>query len=84
MQDLTSDIQSLAARVVKLEGQNRWLKRGACAALLLFGSVLVMGQARHLPDVIEAHSFVLRDSTGIKRAELTMLNGYPSDLTGLI
>lgn len=72
MQNSTSDIQSLAARIEKLESQNRWFKRGACATLLLFGSVLLMGQAKSLPDDIEARSFVLRDSSGIKRAELTM------------
>jgi hypothetical protein len=39
--------------------------------LLLFGSVLLMGQAKPLPDVIEAHSFVVKDLVGHKTAELS-------------
>lgn len=79
MQDSTSDIQSLAARIEKLEKQNRWFLRGACTGLLLFASAFIMGQAKPLPDVIEAHSFVVRDLTGKKAAELS----YQGDQTWL-
>jgi hypothetical protein len=36
-----------------------------------------MGQTRPT-RTLDAQSFVLTDSSGIKRAELAMLNGYPS------
>jgi hypothetical protein len=71
MRDSTSDLQSVTARIAKLEGQNRLLKRGGLTLLLLPLVLIVMGQARP-SDALEAHSFVLRDSSGIKRAELAM------------
>jgi hypothetical protein len=77
MGDSTSDLQSLTDRIEKLEGQNRLLKRGGLTLLLLPLVLIVMGQARP-SDTLEAHSFVLRDSSGIKRAELVMLNAHPT------
>jgi hypothetical protein len=71
MQNSTSDLTNLSARIEKLERQNRLFKRGGLALLLLPLALIVMGQARP-SDTLEAHNFVLRDSGGTKRAELTM------------
>jgi hypothetical protein len=77
MQSSTLDLPSLAARVEILERQNRMFKRAALALLLLPVALLVMGQAR--PNrTVEARSFVLRDSGGVKKAELTVLDSGPA------
>lgn len=71
MQSPPLDLPSLAARVEKLESQNRLLRRVGLAFLLLPLTLIVMAQAQP-PRNLEAQSFVLRDSSGIKRAELSM------------
>lgn len=76
MQTSTPDLQSLVTRVDKLERQNRLFKRGGLALLLAAATLILMGQARP-SDTLEAHSFVLSDSSGIKRAELAVLAGGP-------
>jgi hypothetical protein len=76
MQISTPDLQSLVTRVDKLERQNRLFKRGGLALLLAAATLILMGQARP-SDTLEAHGFVLRDSSGIKRAELAVLAGGP-------
>ncbi len=77
MQNSTSDVQYLTARIEKLERQNQWMKRGGYCVLLFFTAVLAMGQAQPT-RTLEAQSFVLTDSSGIKRAELAMHNAYPT------
>ena len=73
MESPTSDVQSLSARVEKLEKQNRLFKRAALTLLLLPAAFVVMGQAK--PDrsidvdsikakTIEAHLILLRDEDG--------------------
>jgi hypothetical protein len=76
MQSSNSDFESLAARVEKLERQNRWFKRAALALLLLPATLLVMGQARPT-RTLEAQAFVLTDANGIKRADLTVPTDVP-------
>lgn len=71
MNSATADVKSLAVRIEKLEKQNRLLRRLGLAFLLVPACFAVMGQAGPA-RTIEAQSFVLRDSIGIKRAELTM------------
>jgi hypothetical protein len=76
MQSSTSDVQSLTARIEKLEKQNRIYKRVGLALLLLPAAVVAMGQAR--PNrTLEAQTFVVRDSTGTKRIELGMDDNSP-------
>ncbi len=71
MQTTTSEFDVLAARVEQLEKQNRRWKRGALGVFLLAASVIVMGQAR--PNTtVGGQSFVLRDASGGKRAELVL------------
>jgi len=72
MESQVSDLQALAARVEKLERQNRWFKKGAFALLLSATALIVMGQTRLIPREVESQSFVLRDSSGNKRAELAL------------
>ena len=76
MQNTTSDFHVLAARIERLEKQNRRLKRGGLAVLLAAASLIVMGQAR--PNTaLGAQSFVLRDAGGGKRAELILESESP-------
>ena len=77
MDNSTSDFQLLAARVEKLENQNRWLKRAGLTLLLLPAAVLLMGQTGPT-RTIEAQSFVLKDSAGHVRAALAMLDAHPT------
>lgn len=77
MQTSNSDLQSLAARVEKLEKQNRLLKRAGLALLLIAAALVMMGEARPT-RTLEAQSFIVRDSTGIKRLELGMDNASPT------
>jgi hypothetical protein len=79
MDNATSNFYSLAARVEKLEKQNRFLKRAGLALLVLPAALIFMGQSR-APRAIEAEDFILRDAAGTKRAELSM----GADAAGLL
>jgi hypothetical protein len=85
--------QSLEIRIERLEKQNRRFKLGALTVLIAFISVSLLGQTKQTkktapksaaapgapvtPDQIEAHSFVLKDSNGKLRAELSMTGTGP-------
>jgi hypothetical protein len=77
MDNLTPDFRSLAFRVEKLEKQNRLYRRGGLLLLLSTAALIVMGQMQPTRNLV-AQSVVLTDSNGIKRAELSMVNGYPT------
>ena len=76
MESQETGLQTLAARVEKLERQNRWLRLGGLSLLLLGVSIFVMAQAAPSRR-IEAEDFVLKDSAGMKRAELSLLSANP-------
>ena len=85
--------QKLEMRIERLEKQNRRFKMGALTLLIAFISVSLLGQttqtkrkatkpaaapaASATPDQIEAHSFILKDSNGKVRAELSMSGTGP-------
>ncbi len=85
--------QQLEIRIERLESQNRWFKRGALTLLAALVSVSLLGQTKQTkkpapksaaapaapvtPDQIEAHSFILKDSNGKVRAELSMTGTGP-------
>jgi hypothetical protein len=85
--------QQLEIRIERLEAQNRRFKRGALTLLIAFVSVSLLGQTKQAkkaapkpapapaapvtPEQIEAHSFVLKDSNGKVRAELSMTGTGP-------
>ena len=71
MDPSNADLMSLAARVERLEMQNRLFKRAGIALLLLPLSLVITAQARP-PHIVEAEEFVLRDSNGTKRAALQL------------
>jgi hypothetical protein len=65
------DVECAAeAYVRKLEQQNRYLRILLCLVGLILGSVLLMGEAG-VPKVLTAEKFVLVDSEGEIRAELS-------------
>lgn len=66
MQSLTAELQSLAARVDRLERENCWLKRVALTLVLLPVALVLMGQTQ-AGRTVEAEKFVLRDSQGRQR-----------------
>ena len=76
MQNSSSNFDFLAARVEQLERQNRRFKRGGLAVLLAGACLFAMGQARPA-GALGAQSFVLRDASGGKRAELVLESESP-------
>ena len=70
---------TLEERLAKLEKQNRWLKRGAAAGLVVLAAVLCMAQARPAPPALEASQFVLRDGQGRERLRIEVArDGNPA------
>lgn len=76
MTESVPDLQQLLNRVEKLEKTNRRLKHFAAAALMLIGTVFLMGQAS--PNrTLEANRFILTDSAGKVRGSLSMSQKGP-------
>jgi hypothetical protein len=71
MQSSTLDVQSLVARVERLERQNRLFKRLELFLLLSPAILIVMAQARPRRTV-QADEFQLIDASGSVRARLSM------------
>jgi hypothetical protein len=93
MSNATREQDPVVARIERLEEENRKLKRGALVCLIALASVGLMGQTQRkstrppaaaptpaptLPKNIEAESFILKDSGGRTRAELSMGGTGPS------
>ncbi len=64
-------------RLEQLEKQNRRFKQIGALALILAGSVLLMGQAP-ATRTVEANEFVLRDESGRVRGRLSMTDSGPA------
>jgi hypothetical protein len=58
------DLHAVLDRITKLEAQNRRLRRGGVAILVLLSAVILMGQAAPSSRVVEAERFILKDSEG--------------------
>jgi|SRR5215471_18809590 len=91
MSEVTREDNLIVSRIERLEEQNRRLKRGALACLVVFLSLGLMGQTQRkstrppasppapaIPKKIEAESFILKDANGRVRAELSMAGTGPS------
>lgn len=65
-------MKTLAQRLDRVERENRRLKRGGAVVLAVVAAVVLMGQATgdKVAKVLEAESFVVRDSKGALRAIL--------------
>jgi hypothetical protein len=86
------DKHPLEIRIERLERQNRLFRRGIFTCLIALVSVVLMAQTKHprkatsattsataaIPDKIEAGSFILKDSAGKVRAELSMAGTGPT------
>ena len=84
--------QPLEIRIERLERQNRLFRRGILTCLIALVSVVLMAQTKRprkatpapiaaapaIPEKIEAGSFILKDSTGKIRAELSMAGTGPT------
>ena len=86
------ETQPLEVRIERLERQNRLFRRGALICLIGLVSVGMMGQTKRprkaastpvptalaVPEKIEAGSFIMKDSNGKIRAELSMAATGPT------
>ncbi len=82
--------ESMESRIGQLEKENRMFKRIAMGSLLPIACLALMGQAKKppktavpsaspaTPKTISAEAFVLKDSNGKVRAELSMAGTGPS------
>ena len=82
----------LEIRIERLERQNRLFRRGILTGLIALVSVVLMAQTKHptktkpattpavpvIPEKIEAQSFILKDSAGKVRAEISMAGTGPA------
>jgi hypothetical protein len=59
-------------RLARLERENRWMRRLGAVAVAVAAAVFLVGQGKDKPRVVEAQKFVLRDSEGKSRAELSL------------
>lgn len=70
---------TLEERLTKLEAQNRRLKRGAAAGLVMVVALLCMAQARPSPAALDATQFTLRDAQGRERLRMEVAqDGNPA------
>ena len=60
---------TLEDRIVRLERQNRWMKRAGGVAVALVGLLLILGQSKPQDTVITARGFIIVDEKGEKRGE---------------
>ncbi|MBI3933568.1 MAG: hypothetical protein HY316_02685 [Acidobacteria bacterium] len=67
----TSELTAVLSRLKKLGTQNRRFKQIGAVALILLGSVFLMGQASP-PRTVEANEFVLKDANGRIRGKWSM------------
>jgi hypothetical protein len=65
----------LIQRLEQLERSHRRLKAWAACLLVAIATLAVMGQARPVPQTIEAQEFLVKDPTGAVRARL---GSYPA------
>ncbi len=63
-------IEEMSARLEKVERQNRWMRAGGIAALVLAAAGAAMGQAVPAPKVIQAERFEVVDSKGKSRVSI--------------
>jgi hypothetical protein len=72
------ELRVIKTRLENVERQNRYMKLVGIVAILLIGSLFIMGQTTFRNRVIEAEKFVLVDSKGHTRAILMDENGSTS------
>ena len=67
---------TLADRLDRLEWENRRLKLAGAVIMIAIATVLLMGQATpsKVVEVVEAQRFILRDSKGINRGGLQVMD----------
>src|SRR5437867_1634215 len=70
--------RTLLKRVEGLERQNQRLRRTLWLSVCVFAGAFVLTGQTPSKRIVEAEQFVLRDSSGKARAELTMLDSGPS------
>jgi hypothetical protein len=68
----------LEQRIENLERQNRRLKLGGLASLVLLSLVFLLGQAGGVSEEIAAKKFLLMDDAGNYRGVLNVAQGVPT------
>jgi hypothetical protein len=85
MSTLTDEMAVLSARVARLERQNRWLKQGGLAALVVVGTALLLGsQEGTKGKTLEVERLIVRDSFGRQRAALHMTKNADDPAVALV
>ena len=74
------ELQAIRERIAELELQNRRLKRGGMAILVVLSAVILMGQVAPPARVVEAQRFVIKDKDGKERGSFATI-GKGSELT---
>lgn len=72
-----STLEGLAHRLDRMEREVRWWRRLGALSLVIVAVLVLMGQARPGPKIVEAEAFVLKDVKGKVRAVLGPMR--PSD-----
>lgn len=80
MKPPTIDIEDLAQRLDRLERENRRLKRVGSLLVVGFAAMVLMGQTVPKSRTLEAERFILKDASGVTRAEL---GTWAGDFAGL-
>ena len=71
------DVNALLERIERVEKKNLFFKRVGSLFLIIVGTFFLLGQAKK-NNFIEAEKFVLKDTAGNVRAELTFLGSEPA------
>lgn len=71
---------TLTQRLDRVERELRWWRRGAASAMAVTVAVVLMGQALPQNPTVEAQKFVVKDATGMVRAELVGEANGPTSL----
>ena len=77
MESGTTEWAAMMNRLERLEKQNRRFKQIGALALILVGSVLLMGQAP-ITRTVEANEFIVKDANGKQRASLGLFGNQPT------
>lgn len=73
------EFKDIPERLAKLEKQNRRLQGALLGTLIVFSTIILMGQAAPSPRILEAQKFVLKDGNGNVRGWMGVI-GNGSEL----
>jgi len=72
---MDADKQAILERIEKLERENRRLRRGGLAAIVVLATLGILGAAAPVPQTLRAHELELTDAAGNMRAKISAIDG---------